>query len=277
MTKTPSDPTVTFAGKIAETVTSVAKLMLQSRPVPAYPQAQEGKELIVMGNGPSLRKTIDTQLERLCSSDTLAVNFAANTPELKQIKPKFYVLADPVFFDKNAEGNVASLRENISAVDWDMTLFIPRGRVFETTNPHLNVLPFNMVGTEGSEALENFAFDRRLGMPRPRNVLIPALMIGCWMNYKTISVVGADHSWMETLKVDSENRVISVQPHFYSDNESEKQRVAQVYSGVKLHHIIHSFYVAFRAYHSINRFAMRKGIKIINQTPDSFIDAFSRK
>lgn len=275
--KTLSDPTVNTAGKIAETVTSLGKLLLQSRPVGKYPAAVKNKPLIILGNGPSLRNAIDNHSDILTSNPTLAVNFAANTPEFRQIKPTYYVLADPVFFNPEGNSQVRKLIESINTIDWEMTLFIPRKENFKTNNPNLKICRFNMVGIEGNSILEKYAFRHKLGMPRPRNVLIPSIMIGIWCGYKNIVICGADHSWTETLRVDKENRVVSIQPHFYAENEKETERISQVYSNVRLHHILHSFYVAFRAYHSIRQFADSNGIRILNATPDSFIDAFERK
>lgn len=114
-------------------------------------------------------------------------------------------------------------------------------------------------------------------MPRPRNVLIPSIMIGIWLGYKEIYVVGADHTWSKTLEVDANNTVISVQPHFYEDNKAEAARVASVYADVKLHEIMYSFHVAFKAYHQIEDFARKMGVNIYNATPGSFIDAFRRR
>lgn len=96
------------------------------------------------------------------------------------------------------------------------------------------------------------------------------------MGYKEIYLTGADHSWTRTLSVDDNNRVVSIQPHFYADNSAEQQRVTSVYSNVTLPRIINSFYIAFNAYHQIAGFADRIGVKIINSTPGSFIDAFTR-
>lgn len=274
--KAPSDPTVNTAGKIAATVTSLGKLLLQSRPVGDYPVAESGKPLIILGNGPSLRETLETHSDLLRSTPALAVNFAANTPEFKDIKPRFYVLADPVFFSAGDNDNVRKLHDSLNSISWKITLFIPRGKKFESSNPNLEICRFNMVGIEGNETLENFAFSNRLGMPRPRNVLIPSIMIGIWCGFKKIIICGADHSWTETLKVEGDNKVVSVQPHFYAENRKEKERIAQVYTDVRLHHILYSFYIAFRAYHTIRRYADLKGIRILNATKNSFIDAFER-
>jgi hypothetical protein len=70
--------------------------------------------------------------------------------------------------------------------------------------------------------------------------------------------------------------VISIQPHFYKEDENEEKRIKVDYLKYPLHQIINSFYIAFKAYHNIKRYAMHKGVSIYNVTPESFIDAFPR-
>lgn len=71
------------------------------------------------------------------------------------------------------------------------------------------------------------------------------------LGYKSVYVVGADHSWMSTISVNERNEVVSIQPHFYKDGENELKRVTTDYLRYPLHQIIHSFYVAFKSYHQI--------------------------
>ena len=233
-----------------------------------------------MGNGPSLRTNLDNNLELLERSDTLAVNFAANTPEFRIVRPKYYVLADPHFFRNISDKNVAALSESLKAVDWPMTLFVPaksrRSAARMIGNPMVSVEGFNFLAAEGWTWLEQLMFRLRLGMPRPRNVLIPSIMIGIWLGYKKIYILGADHSWLKTLDVDSDNRVVSVQPHFYKEDSHEVERINRTYLDLKLHQVLESMTIAFASYHKINAYASRCGITIINATPGSFIDAFPR-
>ena len=90
-------------------------------------------------------------------------------------------------------------------------------------------------------------------------------------------ITGADHSWTKTLSVNEQNEVVSIQPHFYKEDEKEEKRIKVDYLKYPLHQIIYSFYLAFKAYHSIQRYAEAKGVNIYNSTPGSFIDAFPRK
>lgn len=261
-------------------VKSLAKLALQSRPV-RVPQA-EHPAIVILANGPSLNDTMARHADMLKSSVTMAVNFAANTDMFFELRPRYYVMVDPVFFGDDSVANIARLRQRLAEVSWPMTIFVPRRFIKAVpasikANPNISTAGLNTVGIEGWQWLKNFAYSSRLGMPRPRNVLIPAIMAAIAMGYKEIYLTGADHSWMKTLSVDDNNNVVSVQPHFYKDNEAELHRVDTTYRGLRLHDVVESFAIAFRSYHTLACFAARQGISIYNSTPGSFIDAFERR
>lgn len=273
-----------MADKLSASIKTLVKVALQAKHCPIVRNGADAprgdRPLYIMGNGPSLRTNLDNNLELLERSDTLAVNFAANTPEFRVVRPKYYVLADPHFFRNISDKNVAALSESLKAVDWRMTLFVPaksrRSAARMIGNPMVSVEGFNFLAAEGWKWLEQFMFRLRLGMPRPRNVLIPSIMIGIWLGYKKIYILGADHSWLKTLDVDSDNRVVSVQPHFYKEDSHEVERINRTYLDLKLHQVLESMTIAFASYHKINAYASRCGITIINATPGSFIDAFPR-
>lgn len=258
---------------------SVAKLVLQSRPSTVSRHKGSGGRIVIMANGPSLARTIAEERPLLASAPLMAVNFAAIAPEFAQLKPRYYVLADPHFFSDSDDANLASLRERLAAVDWPMTLLVPvryrhRARILYAKN---TLATFNAVGMEGFRPLAHALYRAGAGMPRPRNVLIPSIMLAIALGYDEIVITGADHSWMQTLSVTDDNEVVSVQPHFYVDGEEEKKRVRHEYRNYRLHQIVGSFAVAFKSYHDIAAYARRRGVRIINATPGSFIDAFERR
>ena len=268
------------ADKIFQSAKSIAKFVLQSRPATAGREKPEGERLVIMANGPSLATTIAEHRDLLLSAPTLAVNFAAMTPEFRELRPRYYVLADPYFFaDNSTDANLAKLRAGLKAVDWPMMLLVPVrfAAAARRLYPGCAMRTFNAVGMEGFAPLVHFLYRKGAGMPRPRNVLIPSIMLGMAMGYREIIITGADHSWMQTLSVTDDNEVVSIQPHFYKDGEDEKARVRHDYRNYRLHQIVESFAVAFKSYHDIAAYAARRGVKIINATPGSFIDAFERK
>lgn len=269
-----------FFGGLGDSLKSLVKVVLQSRRVDMGCLSGKSDTLIILGNGPSLNDTIASNGDVLKKYPSLAVNFAANAPQFSELKPDYYLLADPHFFSKRGDANVDRLLSNLGNIDFPMTLFVPASvaeSALPFTNPLLTICRFNAVGAEGFGWLTRWLFNCRRAMPRPRNVLIPSIMAGIWMGYKNIYVSGADHSWLKTISVNDNNEVVSVQPHFYKEDEREKARVVSEYKGYRLHQILYSFYVAFRAYFDIADYAASRGVNVYNSTPGSFIDAFPRR
>lgn len=279
-----SDHLSVFGSKSGASAKSLVKVLLQSRrsTVSVSPAALEGKPLIIMGNGPSLADVIRTYGPQLAESITMALNFAANAEEFTSLRPDFYLMADPHFFEgRESDPNVGRLFSRLnSEVSWKMTLYVPVGHSASSlgiSNRFITVENFNFVGAEGFSRFERALYDRGLAMPRPRNVLVPAIMTAIRAGFHEIYLAGADHGWLTTLSVSDENEVVSIQPHFYKDNEEEKKRVTSVYRNVRLHDILLSFHLAFKSYHSVEAYARSLDCRIYNSTPGSFIDAFRRR
>lgn len=273
-----------FFTALWQSILSLIKILLQSKWNVTFPKLAGEKELVILGNGPSLNTTLAESMPFLQSHRLLAVNFAACAEQFASLRPQFYVLADPLFFTATNQPNIKKLWYVLNnEVDWNLTLLVPHrfkrqiaANSLVAENGRLRLVYYNTTPIEGFEWLENLAFKSGLGMPRPRNVLIPSIMLGMSLGFSTIYIAGADHSWTRTLSVDDDNRVVSVQPHFYKDDENEEKRVRTEYMNYPLHQIMYSFYVAFRSYFVIARYARHCGIRILNITPGSFIDAFER-
>lgn len=270
-----------FIENLGHSAKSLVKIALLSRPVGTMRRTGNGDTLIILGNGPSLNDTLAEDADVLPRYSRLAVNFAANAPQFAELRPDYYVLADPHFFKmRGRDVNVDKLMANLEAVDWPMTLFVPanvKKSVVSFSNRNLTVKRYNAVGAEGFRWFTRLAFNCRLAMPRPRNVMIPSIMVGIWMGYKNIYLTGADHSWLKTLSVNEDNDVVSIQPHFYKEDKRESVRAVSQFKGVKLHELLQSFCIAFRSYFGVADFAACRGVNVYNSTPGSFIDAFPRR
>jgi len=256
---------------------SMLKVLLKSHRPFAHGKVKT-EPLVILGNGPALRPLLDSHMSELAGMDTLAVNFAANAPEFFLLKPKMYILADPHFFNpESGDANVETLWSNIASAGWPMTIYLPHNASIPVTlGAQTRLKHFNLTPGEGLKPIIHKLYNLGLAMPRPRNVLIPAIMTALREGYRRIYLAGADHSWSRTLSVDDDNHVISVQPHFYSDDKKEQTRVNNEYAGIRLHQIYQSLATAFASYHQIREYADTLGACIVNITPGSFIDAFPR-
>lgn len=267
------------AGKLGATLASFIKIPIMSRR--PSPKSRDRKDtIIIMGNGPSLRDAMEQDRDVLMAYPRLAVNLSALTPDFRDLRPDYYILADIAFFLKEKTGKVPQLWEALRNVDWQMTLFLP---ATARKMPEVKSLPanitlkfYNLTPAEGFRCVMHPLYDSGLAMPRPRNVLIPSIISSMREGFRKIVLIGADHNWSKTLWVTERNRVVSVQPHFYKDDDAELRRAEEIFKNVHIHDVYENYAIAFRSYFNVKAYADRRGVEILNATPGSFIDAFPR-
>lgn len=267
------------AGKLGADMASILKVILQSGK-PTGKSKESRERIIIMGNGPSLRTAMEEDMDVLMAYPRMAVNLSALTPDFKQLHPEYYILADIAFFVKEKSGKVPALWEALRNVDWDMTLYLPtRARKMEEVKclpDNIKVRYYNLTPIEGHDWLTHPMYELGLGMPRPRNVLIPSIMAALREGFKNIVLIGADHNWSKTLWVTERNCVVSVQPHFYKDDDAELRRAEEIFRNVRIHEVYENYAIAFKSYHNLKRYLDKRGVEVENATPGSFIDAFKR-
>ena len=267
------------SGKLGATLASFIKIPIMSRR--PSPKSRDRKDtIIIMGNGPSLRDAMEQDRDVLMAYPRLAVNLSALTPDFRDLRPDYYILADIAFFLKEKTGKVPQLWEALRSVDWQMTLFLP---ATARKMPEVKSLPanitlkfYNLTPAEGFRCVMHPLYDSGLAMPRPRNVLIPSIISSMREGFRKIVLIGADHTWSKTLWVTERNRVVSVQPHFYKDDDAELRRAEEIFKNVHIHDVYENYAIAFRSYFNVKAYADRRGVEILNATPGSFIDAFPR-
>ncbi len=266
-------------GKTGASLASLVKIVLMSRR-PTRRSADRKDTIIIMGNGPSLRDAMLYDMDVLKAYPRMAVNLSALAPEFGDLRPDYYILADIAFFVKEKSGKVPALWDALSAVSWPMTLFLPataRGMAEVRRLPvNVTVKYYNLTPAEGFGWLMRPIYDLGLAMPRPRNVLIPSIMSAMREGFRRVVLIGADHNWSKTLWVTERNCVVSVQPHFYKDDDKELRRAEEIFKNVRIHEVYENYAIAFRSYHNLKAYTDRRGVEVLNATPGSFIDAFPR-
>lgn len=267
-----------FFSKLQQTTLSIVKIVLQSKRVGHLYDKPLHEDIVILGNGPSLRPLIENKGDFLKGKSLLAVNYAVLSDYYTQLRPDYYLVADPLFFAQASYcdklfGNM------VEKTTWDIQLYLSAAARKSTLwqsalqgNKYIHVHYFNMTPVEGFDWFIHRAFSCGWGLPRPRNVLIPAIMTALRMPFRTIYIAGADHSWLKEIWVNDDNVVMEDLNHFYDKKGSERY-VSQKH----LHDLLQSMYVAFRSYHIIRHYADKKNRVIYNITEGSYIDAFDRK
>lgn len=271
-------------GMLWQSLLSVVKIVLQSKLVTRLPgHFSNPDELLILANGPSLKRTVEESADFVRGKTLLAVNFCVTSPMFEQLKPELYLIADPLFWivPEKCEQLFRTMAEKTT---WDMNFLVParalKNKEWQPLlagNPHIRLYIYNTTPIEGFQGFCNWIFSKGWGVPRPHNVLIPSIAMGIRLPFKKIYLAGADHSWLPEITVTDDNVVLMHQKHFYDQNKSKAATVTQEnLHSARLYTILYHMYVAFKSYFVLEDYARSRGKEVINVTPGSYIDAFKR-
>lgn len=255
-----------------------------------YPDCH-GKTLHILGNGPSLGSDIDQIFKRRNDAAVMVVNSFATCDLYKQIKPEFYVIVDPSFFEVTNQQRIKELQIKTSnalntETHWPLKLFVPFNakrsdflKNIKLSNSNIQVVFFkNIPVIGGSDSLNNMLFQFKLANPLFQNVLIAAIFFGVKMKHSRIIIWGSDHSWHEDYILGKDNHIYTPDKHFYNSGETTTSFMHCKSDGtpLKVHEEFFILSRAFRIYHSLKLFADSNNCRIINLSSKTWIDAFDR-
>ena len=278
-----------FMNNLGEGLLSLIKVTLLSKWFVKIKETQQDNSCVLLGNGPSLNKTIDQYKSFLNDKDLICVNHFPISDYYELLKPRYFMTSAPdLWLDDIDEKFVIASNRLFKAIAektiWNLDLYIPyeakkyyRWRNHLKDNKSINIIYYNNVAVEGWRCFRHFFFKRNIGMPRPHNIMIPSIFNAINLGYKRIYLWGVDHSWLKDISVDENNNALINQKHFYDYDSSKETTLDKKGKGArKLYEILHKFMLAFKGYFILREYAEWRNVKIINQTKGSFIDAFER-
>lgn len=278
---------------LIKTSLSIIRIVKRSYIVGQFPNKLEN-DIYVLGNGPSVKTCLNKNKEFFKLKTTMCVNQLATSEFYSMIKPKYYMICDPVYWTSSEDlsDRLDNLKNSlldawVNKTDWNMYLFLPvqvkkNKLILEQIkrNPNITIVFFNTTTFEGFRSIKFKLWKWRIASPVLINVLISSLYVSINMGYKNIYLLGAESSWFKSLESGDDNKLYMVYPHCYDKREVSK---AVIYSNtlekipVKIHEEMYSTYLCFREYHEISDYAKILKAEIVNITPNSFIDAFEKR
>ena len=269
---------------------------MRNQPIgdPLPMRERKGDKMIIIGNGPSLNKSLEKYKDVICNTECIAVNFFASTDMFKVVRPAVYLLNDNAFFDipENLKSSVDKLLTNIvDNTNWEMTVVLPctekKAKLIEilSHNPYIKIIYFNYVIKQITDITKrNKAWDNNSIAPPEATVLNVAVWLSLYWGYPETYLIGADTSWIEDLKVDQDtNQLYTIDRHFYNNsdvyneknliNSDEHKRILPN----SIYEELRSITACFKNYEDLENYAKWKGLKVYNASEYSLIDAFERK
>ena len=244
---------------------------------------------VILANGPSLKQSLQNDLDFIFKHKVVAVNNFVYSNYYEQIKPSFYVMNAPEYFMESGPGTVhEEMREKVysglvAKTTWPLFVFVPamaaktdfwKKRL--NVNKNIQVVYYNTTPVEGWFPFVKYLFKCNMGMVRPHNVLIPSIFVALNMGFKKIFVFGADHSWHEELRVSADNRMVVNHEHFYDGSKQVGAMYKLDGQEYKMHDVLRKLYLAFKGYYVIRDYAHVLKAEIYNSSAKSYIDAFLR-
>ena len=274
---------------LAKTCASCVKILLFSKSTKQYKNlAKSEKDILILGNGPSLNSFIENHKEKIKNYNLIAVNHFAISEFYTELKPKYYIaIAHDLYLDDVMphflEASNKLFNTLVEKTDWNLKFFITtearkhqRWQEILKKNSNVEIIYINLTPIDGFKNFKFRNFDKLRGMPRPHNIMVPAIFTALNLQAKNILLAGVDHSWLKELQVDNDNKVLLFNQHFYDNEIKAKQFDYMGQRYVKLHEILYTLGEAFKSYHILKEYADYKQAKIFNLTENSFIDAFER-
>lgn len=275
-----------ISSQLIHTLVSIISVIFFSRPIKKIQYLLNGKnidftKILILGNGPSLRKSIDLDSSYFSENELMVVNNFCESDLFWSLRPKFYILIDPIYFREQTEPfyqeEVDKFINLIINIDWEIFMFVPVEFKKSDTrrkikNKNITFIYINVVPVDGFKSVRHFIYKMNMGMPRPQNVLNAAIFTAINIGFHTIELYGADHSWSIDVRVNDKNEPCIVDGHFYDKNHN-----LRVLPGFTIGSLFEAFSLLFQSHKILAEYAQDCNVNIINCTPNSFIDAYTRK
>lgn len=239
------------------------------------------KTAYIFANGPSASLHFD-EIKNLSKEEyeVFVMNFFANTEDFLRIKPQNYCLVDPAFISEVNEEKIKNLLDVFNTkVDWNMTLYVNYFRstntlksLWQLTNPHINIVHINTISEcKSFRNIMNWCYDHNLASPIIGTVLSLCIFVGIKRKFKEIRLYGVEHSFFKNIMVNEKNQVCNFEEHYY-DKEIMVHPIK-----MNMAEYIQDKLIMFIGHNQLRTFADYKGVKIINCTPNSWIDSYEKE
>jgi len=223
-----------------------------------------GRRAFIIGNGPSIAQH---DLGRLRDEITITVNQFQRHPQVEELRPPYWMLADPLFWEKPHEHLHPIVRKLLEA-GIHTRLFCPLGGaqvLCSTPTGPLIDLHFYTYGDHhaGAEPID-------LSRPIPhwgQNVIGPAIMLAMHLGCGPIYLIGCDHDF---LKIEEHEYEGAIYGHgFQTDPRPASDRFDWGTWSYAMKRTLWE-------YERLRDYARMWGHRIYNATPGGYLETFPR-
>ncbi len=247
------------------------------------------KSTLILCNGPSLYDDIDWISEHSDEFEISVVHYFGITEYFQNIKPKYYFIADAMFWrddlSEEFQEDVENLLSRFKNVDWDMTIVCPSKGLQKLKNRINNkFIQFQTLRHWSldykSEIFSILSIRLNLTTPFFCTVAVMALWHAILRKRKKIYLYGFDFSIFKEYEVDQKtNKLNNMSTHFYKNQKSENNTHIKYKKRPKsfLNHRLYKNWLAFQQMYFLSIIAKSRKLKVYNASSNSYLDCFYRE
>lgn len=234
-------------------------------------------KIVIIGNGPSAG-AFDWMSAKAKGYALLCVNaFAAKNDAFFQMKPQYYTVIDPTFYQNDDDYGAAtqSILRALERVDWPMTLICLRGQQLPLDNPNIHTVHVSDIIFEGGwNTLKYRLYQKNLATYRLQNVVTCALFFCLTAHTECICLTGVEHDLHRALRVDEHNDVYCDNKHFYGQGR-QKLTGKSIEKG-ELYKYLFACYLSQKSFWEAAQYAAYLSVPVYNLVSDSYLDMFDK-
>jgi hypothetical protein len=145
-------------------------------------------------------------------------------------------------------------------------------------NSYIHIVPLNLTIYTGYEEFRHYFYRHGLSMPSVVTVALMAIYVGINSGYSEIDLYGVDHTFFDSLTVNSKNQLCICDTHFYDKNKAELKPMLRWDSTVwRMSDYLEEKMDVFKNHDIMAAYAVSQGVRIVNCTECSLIDSYERK
>jgi len=212
------------------------------------------------------------------------LNFSATQEIFDRVRPRYYALADPMFFapDHRIE-KVRKLFDALnSKVTWEMTLVITTNvksfiRFSQISNPNIKFKRVYHVVSPGCKEERFQDYKNGDAVPFVGTVANLAVYLGIQLGYKDVELCGVDMSLFDGLCVNDKNETCTTDFHYYDGKKVVKPYIdASTGRAMRLDNYIDMVLKMVRSHRELAEYGHWLNVRFLNRTRGSMLDCFPR-
>lgn len=249
----------------------------------------QGRQLLLLGNGPSMRNSLDRISASRAKYVLMMVNNAPLSDQFFILQPEYLCIIDSMYWLEPSllhpliSTNISRFFSQLNRVTWHLDVYVPT----KAKKIFLERIDNNNIRIVSVSSLP-YDFDSTLvarlallaGLPPPRvNVLVSSFDVIFRLGYSNVRVLGAEMDRIKSLEVDQLTNETYLSMEYFYNSSGEKlvfKNKISTRKSLPVHIRLSREASTFKWFALLAGVARHKGVSLFNASSYSLIDSLDR-